>query len=650
MVPCWLATCVFLTAAAYAHDRTFVEGVNSNLGDAIDFLREYDIEATSMCTRVTEAQWAYVTNLTESNKKRMTDLLSLQSKLERSSWHRVVGFSWSLLPDPVARRQLQMLATRGRNALPETKLNELTKVVAEMKEIYNKARVCPFTSTSSPYCDLSLEPDLTRTMAHSRSYEEQLHAWKSWRDATGPKLRDKYARYVELANEASRLNGYRDAGEQERAVYGHTNLMSEVTDVWTQLAPLYHQLHAYVRSRLRKHYAPPHKINPTAPIPAHLLGNMWAQNWKNILDLVLPYPGKRRPDVTSEMLRQGYNPQRIVQSAEEFFTSLGLRPMPREFWHKSLLERPIDRHVACKASAWDFCDRKDFRIKQCTEVTMEDLLTTHHEMTHIQYYLHYSELPILFRDGANPAFHEALADAIGLSVITPKHMHRIGLLNNITDDYETDINFLLEMALDKVAYLPFAYIVDQWRWKVFSEGTKDMNTMWWDLRAYHQGVIPPIARSEADLDPASKYHVISDQPYIRYFISLVLQFQIHQALCTAAGHIGTLHTCDIYRSREAGRVLVDVMSVGASRPWEEVLRLATRGSSQHKLDARPMLEYFKPLSLWLRVQNRDEQMIGWITSEQDAALYEHWSRGSGTPLQASQFLLFAVPLAIGRLL
>ncbi|KAK9512877.1 hypothetical protein O3M35_001195 [Rhynocoris fuscipes] len=469
-----------------------------------------------MCTRVTEAQWAYVTNITETNKKRMLDALSLQTKLERVSRQKAIGFNWSIMPDPTVRKQLQLLATRGRTALSDAKISELSRIVSEMKDIYNRARVCPFSSSSKPYCDLALEPELSRIMAHSRSYEEQLYAWRSWRDATGPKLKDRFIRYIELANEAARLNGFRDAGEQERSLYGVEDLQNQISEVWASLAPLYRQLHAYVRHKISKQYAPPHRINPTSPIPAHLLGNMWAQNWKNIFDLVMPYPGKRRADVTSEMLRQGYTPQRMVQTAEEFFTSLGLKAMPVEFWHKSMLERPVGRHVACKASAWDFCNRRDFRIKQCTEVSMEDLLTTHHEMTHIEYYLHYSELPLIFRDGANPAFHEALADAIGLSVITPRHFHRIGLLNNITDDYETDINFLMEMALEKVAYLPFAYIVDQWRWKMFSDGPKDMNSAWWELRAYHQGVIPPVSRSEKDLDPASKYHIISDQPYVRY--------------------------------------------------------------------------------------------------------------------------------------
>ncbi|XP_039290026.1 angiotensin-converting enzyme isoform X1 [Nilaparvata lugens] len=548
------------------------------------------------------------------------EAMNLQSKFDRVSWKKATSFSWTRLPDPVARRQLRLLTTRGRGPLSDAKYTELQQLIQEMKDIYTSARVCPQSDLAPVYCDSRLEPELTHTLAHSRDFEEQLHVWRAWRDAVGPPIRNKYIRYVELINEAAKLNGFRDAGDQQKSQYEDEGFGQQITEIWSSLSPLYRQLHAYVRRKLADYYGP-RRVRPDGPIPAHILGNMWGQSWKNIFDIVLPYPGKRRADVTPEMLRQGYTPLRMFQTAEEFFTSMGLKPMPVEFWHKSMLERPTDRVAACKASAWDFCNRKDYRIKQCTEVTMEQLLTTHHEMTHIQYYLQYAENPILFRDGANPAFHEAVSDAILLSVTTPRHMHRIGLLNNITDDYETNINFLLEMALDKVAYLPFAYLVDQWRWSIFSEGVEGINARWWELRLHHQGVIPPVSRGESDFDPAAKYHIVADQPYMRYFVSLVLQFQIHEALCQAAGHIGTLHTCDIYRSREAGRLISETMSIGSSRKWTEVVKIATRGRAS-RLDARPMLEYFSPLLLWLRVQNRDERIVGWSSSQEDTGIKE----------------------------
>ncbi|PSN37551.1 Angiotensin-converting enzyme [Blattella germanica] len=475
-----------------------------NLGEALQFLREYDREASGMCFRVTSAQWNYSTNITEFNRRRMLEDQALSAKFQRLSWRRATSFTWTRLPDPVVRRQLHMLAIEGRSSLPEDRFNE----------------------------------------------------------------------------------------------------------VW----------------------------------------NMWAQNWKNLADMVMPFPGKPVVDVSSEMLRQGYTPLRMFQLAEEFFTSLGLKPMPPEFWHHSMLEKPLDREVVCRASAWDFCNHKDYRIKQCTTVTMDDLLTIHHEMAHIQYYLQYADQALLFREG----FHEAVGDAITLSVSNPRHLQRIGLLNNVTDDYETSMNYLLTTALEKVAYLPFAYIVDQWRWGLFAGdwNIDDMNAQWWELRLRHQGVIPPVTRTEKDFDPAAKYHIPADMPYMRvflpiddtfyrYFVSLVLQFQLHQALCEAAGHFGPLHTCTIYRSREAGRLLGEVLALGSSRPWSEAIRIMTRGRTD-KLDARPLLEYFKPLSMWLSVQNRDESLVGWSTTGEDTALFARWSVDASIAITPSIILIMNV--------
>ncbi|XP_046681921.1 angiotensin-converting enzyme-like [Homalodisca vitripennis] len=611
-------------------------GLNDNVLEASQFLQEYNEQASDMCYRVKAAQWAYSTNLTEYNKAKMKEEQEREARFQKASWRRASTFAWSRFTDPQVYRQLKILTTRGRAALADYDMTKLQHIIQEMKDLYTTTRVCPYSGQNSPYCDLSLVPDLTRTLAHSRNYEEQLHVWRSWHNSAAT-LKPKYVAYVDLINKAAQLQGFRDASEQERAVYEEPNWAQHMAELWSRLVPLYQQLHTYVRRRLHEYYGP-RRVRLDGPLPAHILGNMWGQSWKNIFDIVIPYPGKRRVDVTSEMIRQGYNPIRMFQLAEQFFTSMGMKPMPVEFWQRSMFERPANRPIACKASAWDFCNQKDYRMKQCTEVTMEGLLTTHHEMTHIQYYLQYAHLPYLFRDGANPGFHEAVSEAIGLSVVTPRHMHRIGLLNNITDDYETKINFLLEMALEKVAYLPFAYLVDQWRWAVQAEGTHAMNARWWALRLHHQGVVPPIPRNESHFDPGAKYHIISDQPYIRYFVSLVFQFQLHASLCHAAQHVGPLDSCDIFRSREAGRLLSSVMSVGASQPWPAVVRLATQGYTSG-LDPQPMLEYFRPLMVWLQRQNRDEFTVGWFTSPSDTALFGEWSTGSALKFQPSHRII-----------
>ncbi|XP_050426302.1 angiotensin-converting enzyme-like [Adelges cooleyi] len=606
-------------------DYSKIQGYNTNLGEAVQFLREWENEAITICNRVATAQWTYATNITEYNKKHMTDEQKLQSKFNRVSWRKASDFMWTRISDPVVQRQLKILALKGPSNMPDSKLNEIHTLLNEMKDIYAKTKICPFSKRLTSYCELSLEPDLVRIMANSRDYEELLYTWRTWRDSIGQEIRPKYTKYVELINRAAMDIGFEDAGEQQIAMYENANFKGELENIWSSLEPIYKQLHSFVRRKLVSHYGV-RRVKPDGPIPAHLLGNMWAQNWKNIIDLVIPYPGKRRIDVTAEMLRQGYTPLKMFQITEEFFTSLGLKAMPVEFWHNSVFEKPSNRPISCKASAWDFCDKHDYRIKQCTEVTMDDLFSTHHEMAHIQYYLHYADQPFLFKDGANAGFHEALSDAIILSVSTPRHLHRIGLLNNITDDYEAQIDFLMEMALDKIAYLPFAYSVDLWRWGVFSKGQGSMNARWWDLKLLYQGIVPPVVRDEKNFDPSSKYHVIADAPYIKYFISIVLQFQMHSALCTAAGHVGPMHKCDIYRSKEAGRLLSEVMASGYSKPWPQVIKMLTGGRTS-ALDVQPFIEYFKPLTQWLINENKADR-VGWSRSNEDIALFESLSKSS----------------------
>ncbi|XP_056673032.1 angiotensin-converting enzyme isoform X2 [Monodelphis domestica] len=477
-----------------------------------------------------------------------------------------------------------------------------------MTSIYSSAKVCFPNKTATCW---ALEPELTEIMASSRSYTKLLFAWEGWHNAVGVPLKPQYQEYVILSNTASKLDGFEDTGAYWRSWYDSPTFVQDLERLYQQLEPLYLNLHAYVRRGLHRRYGDKY-INLQGPIPAHLLGNMWAQSWENIYDMVVPFPGKPNLDVTSTMVEKGWNATHMFRVAEEFFTSLGLLPMPPEFWAESMLEKPNDgREVVCHASAWDFYNRKDFRIKQCTRVTMDQLSTVHHEMGHVQYYLQYKDLPVSLRRGANPGFHEAIGDVLALSVSTPAHLHKIGLLDSVTNDNESDINYLLKMALEKIAFLPFGYLVDQWRWRVFSGLTvpSQYNYDWWYLRTKYQGICPPIARNETHFDAGAKYHVPAVTPYIRYFVSFVLQFQFHKALCAEANYSGPLHYCDIYQSQEAGVKLREVLQAGASRPWQEVLKGLT---GSEILDAEPLLEYFKPLITWLQEQNQiNGEVLGW---------------------------------------
>jgi peptidyl-dipeptidase A len=297
----------------------------------------------------------------------------------------------------------------------------------------------------------------------------------------------------------------------------------------------------------------------------------------------------------------------MVRYGEAFFSSLGFEPLPDTFWKRSLFVKPRDREVVCHASAWDVDQVDDLRIKMCIEITAEDFVTVHHELGHNYYQRAYNRKPFLFRESANDGFHEAVGDTLALS-ITPSYLVKVGLLDR-EPDTSGDVGLLLQTALDKIAFLPFGLLVDQWRWKVFSGevAPADYNRAWWELREKYQGVAAPVARSAEDFDPGAKYHVPANVSYTRYFLAHILQFQFHKALCEAAGEKGPLNRCSIYGSEEAGRRLRRMLEMGASRPWPEALEALT---GRREMDATAILDYFAPLKKWLDEQNRGRK-TGW---------------------------------------
>ena len=305
----------------------------------------------------------------------------------------------------------------------------------------------------------------------------------------------------------------------------------------------------------------------------------------------------------------------MVQYGESFFESLGYQPLPATFWERSLLTKPADRDVVCHASAWDIDSDKDVRLKLCIHETSDDFTTVHHELGHTYYDLAYRNQPFLFRNSANDGFHEAIGDAIALS-ITPEYLKKIGLIQTVPPP-SADIPLLLRTALDKIAFLPFGLMIDKWRWEVFSGKVQpaDYNKAWWALREQYQGVAPPVNRSEADFDPGAKYHIPANTPYVRYFLARIYQFQFYQAMCQAAGYSGPLNRCSVYGSKEAGDRLHAMLALGQSKPWPEALKVMT-GESQ--IDASAMIEYFRPLLAWLKEQNHGET-LGWSASKNPMA-------------------------------
>ena len=505
------------------------------------------------------------------------------------------------LPADLRRKLLLLKLSLAAPPPPNPReASELTKITSSMQADYGRGTYC-----KTPGSCLQIT-DIERILATSRDPAELLDAWQGWhRVSVG--MRDRYTRFVTLANAGAKGFGFSDVGALWRAGYDMPadSFVKEVDRLWEQLKPLYLQLHAYVRSRLADRY--PELVNRSGMIPAHLLGNIWAQEWGNIYDVVAPPTTTPGVDLTALLRAHNVDERGMVRYGERFYTSLGFDSLPGTFWDRSQFTKPRDRDVVCHASAWDLDSKNDVRIKMCIQVTGEDFVTIHHELGHNFYQRAYQTQPYLFEGGANDGFHEAIGDAIALSV-TPEYLRRIGLLDSLPSA-ASDTAMLLRIALDKIAFLPFALALDRWRWEVFSgEITPaNYNAAWWDLKHRYQGVSEPLPRSERDFDPGAKYHVAANVPYMRYFLARVLQFQFHRSWCRAAGWTGPLYRCSVYGNRAAGQQLARMLAAGQSKPWQEILADAT---GERQMDATAIVDYFQPLVAWLERQNQGKP-VGW---------------------------------------
>jgi peptidyl-dipeptidase A len=582
--------------AADASKPPSVRDVKTFLDDAEARLQTLGVEAS-------RANWVKSTFITDDSEilAAKADEKSIAATMDLAK--KATRFDHMKLPEDLARKLLLLKVSLSLAAPSDARESEeLTRIVAQMEGTYGKGKYCP---QAKDKC-LDLE-DLSRILRTSSDPRELQEAWRGWH-TVAPPMRAPYRRYVELANKGARELGFADTGAMWRSKYDMPPdaFAQELDRLWGQVRPLYLSLHAYVRSRLRAKYGDG-VVSAGGPIRADLLGNMWAQDWSNIYPLVAPKNADPGFDLTALLKARNTQPLDMVRYGEHFFTSLGFPALPKTFWDRSLFTKPRDRDVVCHASAWDVDGADDLRIKMCIEITGEDFITIHHELGHNFYQRAYNQQPFLFRDSANEAFHEAIGDTIALSV-TPAYLVKVGLLKEAPDPSK-DIGLLLNKALEKIAFLPFGLLIDQWRWKVFAGEVppEKYNQTWWALRLKYQGVAPPVERSEADFDPGAKYHVPANYSYSRYFLADILQFQFHRSLAKIAGCNDPLNRCSIYESAEAGRRLNAMLSMGENKPWPDALEALT---GQRQMDATAILDYFAPLKTWLDEQNRG-QPVGW---------------------------------------
>lgn len=571
---------------------------------AVDtFLRGLEREMLALSTYRDRTGWLQNTFITHDTQMLAAEAEARMMAFVSRKIKEMKQFDGVKLSD-VQRRKFRIF--RNYLSLPAPSQDhlrlELAQIASDLTAIYGKGKC--YMATKKRHLDLQ---ELSAILAKSRDYDEQLEAWRCWRTIS-PVMREKYARYVELANAGARELGAADLGQIWRRRYEMPTgaFEGEVERLWQQVKPLYDDLHCYVRAKLSEQYGG-QRVAPKGKIPAHLLGNMWAQSWEHLFPLVAPKSSEKGEDIGLLLKKKQIDPKGMVRIAEQFFRSLGMPALPKSFWERSLFAKPRDRSVVCHASAWHIDLDQDVRLSQCIEVTAEDFQTLHHELGHIYYYLAYHKQDVLFREGAHDGFHEGIGDAVALSV-TPSYLQKIGLAGADAKKPD-DIAFLLQMALEKVAFLPFGRMIDKWRWEVFSGKVPPSayNKRWWELREAYQGIQAPLPRSERDFDPGAKYHIPANTPYMRYFLAAILQFQFHRTLCAESGHKGSLHTCSNYGNKAAGQKLWQMLQAGSSRPWPETLALLT---GKREMDASAILAYFAPLQRWLKQQNQGRS-CGW---------------------------------------
>ncbi|WCT73906.1 M2 family metallopeptidase [Sphingomonas naphthae] len=595
-----------IVAALFAAPLAAQAPATPTAAEADAYVAQSEKDAADLSLNASRVAWINATYITDD-----TDALAAKSGAETTEkavqWAKgAARFNGVAGLSPDTRRKLDLLKNGVNLPAPATPsaATELATLTTRMSSSYGKGKG---TLDGKPING----SDIEAAMGTTRDPAKLQEMWTSWNDNVGAPMRGDYTRMTAISNAGAKDLGFADVGAMWRSGYDMSpEQFAELTDkIWKEVEPLYLSLHTYVRWKLNEKYGD--AVQPkTGPIRSDLLGNMWAQEWGNIYDIVAP---KGAGDVgydTAELLKaKGYDPLKMVKQGEAFYSSLGFAPLPATFWQRSQITKPADREVICHASAWDLDNADDIRIKMCTKVNGDDFVTIHHELGHNYYQRAYKNQPFLYKNGANDGFHEAIGDTVALS-ITPDYLVKIGLLSPAqVPSADKDIGLLLRQAMDKVAFLPFGLLVDKWRWGVFSGkiATGDYQKGWDALRLQYQGIKPPIARDETKFDAGAKYHIPATVPYTRYFLARVLQFQFYKAACDAAGWKGPLHRCSFYGNKAVGTKLNAMLEMGQSKPWPDALQAMT---GTRAMSGKALVDYFAPLKIWLDQQNKGKPS-GW---------------------------------------
>ncbi|CAF1281478.1 unnamed protein product [Rotaria sordida] len=558
--------------------------------------------------------WNYMTNITEENQQAITAQNLIQSPFSRLVLPIAKKFNeYMKYSENYDLKRIFGGLASSTTSNNDDDVKRISKLGSQLEDIYSTTKVCELNNKKKCY---ALAPYLERLMQIEKDYDRLLWAWKGWHDECGNKIRPVYLPYIDLLNKNVKENGYHDLAQYWIKGYGIGNVTgfeSIIDQLLKNIMPLYEQLHAYVRGRLCSKYE--NRFDCNGPIPAHILGNMWAQTWHDRLDDIIPYPDAPLINITKVLIEKKFSIHQLYTMAESFFTSIGLYPMTPKFWARSMFEKPTDRNVVCHGSAFNMGYHDDYRVKICTEINDDYFYTVHHEMGHIEYYMAYSEKqPFVYQSGANSGFNEAIGDTIGMFAISPAHLIKLGFLDEENVNLHYEINYLFRLALEKVAFLPFSYVMDKYRFLLFRneiDVEHELNSKWWALRIEYGGIMAGAPRNDKkNFDAGAKYHIPSNVPYLRYFFAHILQFQFHRAMCRLQGVTKRLHMCDIYGNKYVGEKFKEMLAMGASKSWPEILENFT---GENKLESQAILDFFQPLYNWLKMENLARGYpVGWM--------------------------------------
>ncbi len=564
--------------------------------DAEAFLGTITSLLRPVAIRATLADWTSITDVTPEHTgqrvgadgalaalsgspliiQKAKDLLAQRKQLEPETIHQLeklllaAAESPGTIPDVVARRV-------EAEARQSSILDGYTFCLAPLKN-----GVCPAPITAN---------QIDNILVRSRDLSERLRVWAASKEIGRP-LKPGLVELIKLRNQVARELGYHSYFALQVADYGMTvdEMMRLLDDTLAAAKPLFDGLHCFAKGELAARYRRP----IPRLIPAHWLGNRWAQTWPGLIEATNLDP-----------LFRGSTPESIVKSAENFYVSLGFSRLPATFWERSDLY-PVPPGVGRKknthASAWDIDLAGDVRSLMSVEPNEEWFAAAHHELGHIYYFLSYDrpEVPYLLRDGANRAFHEAVGELAKLASEQTPYLVKVGVMPEAKRPDPT--SWLLQSALDSVVFLSFsAGTMSHFEHDLYESELppSDWQTRWWDDVGKFQGVVAPIGR-EGDLcDACTKTH-INDDPaqYYDYALATLIKFQLHDHICTQILKQDP-RSCDYSGSKAVGDFLKGILSLGATHDWRQVIREATG----EPISPRALMAFYAPLTDVLAKRN-----------------------------------------------